>query len=167
MNLRIYLSQSLLRWILASTVIVLAGCGVQSSFNASVTLNEKEVNNLLVKTDSQIKVNGQNLINKLESVDFVSPNMIQMKGIFNLPAGGTTPGTIDFAVGSENGAIALKIANVNAKGLSLDTPVIRTLNDQFAKALFQEVQDGNSKTVSTVTVMDDKLNVSIAGKPAQ
>jgi hypothetical protein len=152
-------------WFAAIAAVLIVGCGSSSSeFNVSVSLNEQDVNDLLVQADTNVDTDGAKLINTLESVDFVAPDTIQVNGSFYTPDGGTTPGTIDFMVSSQDGAIALEVAEVDAEGLSLDTPVIRDLNDQFAAALTQEVQDDGSETVSEVTITDEALNFSMSGE---
>lgn len=133
---------------------------------ASVSIGQQAINKLISKAGSEVQVHDDDFVEELHGVDFVEPNIMRAVGLFRLPDGSITAGTIDFTATAVAGTIKLEVAAVDGDGLSLDTPAIRELNDEFAKEFADDVRsqrDGDDVKITNVTVTDDALKVTVSG----
>jgi hypothetical protein len=156
------------------TALLLTGCTVGNTglnvnisdgqLTATVSIGQDALNRLIDRAGETVKVEGDDFVEEIRGVDFVEPDTIRVDGVYRLPQGGTTAGMIDFGVEAAQGAIRLAVTDVDADGLSLDTPIIRELNDELAAEFAQEVrsQQGDGDGVSDVTVTNSALMITVS-----
>ncbi len=132
---------------------------------ATVRIGQEIVNKLIDKAGDSVKVEDDDFLEEVYGVDFVEPDTIRIDGEYRLADGSTTRGTIDFEILALAGTIKMEVTDVNAQGLTLDTPVIRELNEELAREFARDIgkhgYDGDG--IADVTVTNDALEVTVTG----
>lgn len=155
-------------------LLLMTGCTIGNSgvaidiqdgrLTASVSIGEEAINKLIDRAGDEVKVHDDDFLEELYGVNFIEPQTIQIDGLFRLPDGDTTAGTIDFLVTATAGAIRVAVTSVDADGLSLDSPAIRELNDELAEEFAKDIrsQREDDAGITAVMVTDEAFQVTLS-----
>lgn len=151
---------------LALLMLAALGCSNLGYKNGTVTMDISLSADKLNKIIDGLSLDEESFVGKVDSIEFIEPNIMRITGEFRLKGGNKASGSVDFAFDVTEGGFHVSVVDSTVPGLNQDSVVIKTFNKALEKALGAFVMEDSQGRggITDVKVEDDELVFTVSVK---
>ncbi len=149
---------------LALLMLATLGCSNFGYENGTVTMDISLSADSLNKIIGGLSLDEESFVGKIDTIEFVEPNIMRITGEFRLKGGNKASGSVDFAFDVTQDGFRVSVVDSSVPGLNQDSVLIKTFNRALEKALGAFVmKDSQGRGgITDVKVKDDQLVFTVS-----